>query len=181
MAVHPRSDPGTPLGQLALYEELGMAGAPPFVQSRLVAGARRTRETEGHQEERYPAEYRTDGSLLGHLRFALRREPLDLRVVAAALTAIGEEALIAWCREEPTGAHSRRAWFLYETLTGRTLDIPRPDRQLCGPARPTAPLRGPGRQLPAPPRPGQPAEHPRPLPDGAAHGPARGDDRRPLG
>jgi len=124
MAVHPRSDPGTPLGQLALYEELGMAGAPPFVQSRLVAGARRTRETEGHQEERYPAEYRTDGSLLGHLRFALRREPLDLRVVAAALTAIGEEALIAWCREEPTGAHSRRAWFLYEALTGRTLDVP---------------------------------------------------------
>ena len=165
---------------MALYEALGMAGAPPFVQSRLVASTRRSRETEGRQEEHCPTEYRTDGSLLGHLRFALRRgDPQVQRL--AALTAIGEEALTAWVRDEPTGTHSRRAWFLYETLTGRTLDIPRPDRQLCGPARPTAPLRGPGRQLPAPPRPGQPAEHPRPLPDGAAHGPARGDDRRPLG
>ena len=124
MAADSRSDAGAPLGQLALYEALGMSGAAPFVQSYLVSGARRTRESETRQEERYPVEYRTDGSLLGHLRFALSHEPLDLRIIAAALPAIGEEALEAWVRREPTGAYSRRAWFLYETLTGRTLDVP---------------------------------------------------------
>lgn len=119
-----RSESGQPLGQLALYEALDLSGAPPFVQSYLGAGARRTRESESRQEERYPAEYRTDGSLLGHLRFALRHEPLDLRVVVAALEAIGDSGLRAWVREEPTGAYSRRAWFLYETLTGKMLDVP---------------------------------------------------------
>jgi hypothetical protein len=29
-----------------------------------------------------------------------------------------------WVRSEPTGAYSRRAWFLYERLTGRQLDVP---------------------------------------------------------
>jgi hypothetical protein len=124
MAAESPKDPETPLGQLALYQSLGMSGPLPFVQSCLVAGARRTRETESRQEERYPAEYRTDGTPLGHLRFALRHEPLDLRIVVTAFRAIGEEALSAWVRAEPTGAHSRRAWFLYETLTGRTLDLP---------------------------------------------------------
>ena len=32
--------------------------------------------------------------------------------------------LEAWVRAEPTGAYARRAWFLYEWLTGRRLDLP---------------------------------------------------------
>ena len=43
--------------------------------------------------------------------------------MVAALKAIKPAELEAWVREEPTGAFSRRAWFLYETFTGRTLDV----------------------------------------------------------
>jgi Fic family protein len=65
-----------------------------------------------------------DGSLVSHLRFALRHEPVDLGVLVAAFKAMGSAEIADWVREEPTGAYSRRAWFLYETFTGRQLDLP---------------------------------------------------------
>ncbi|HLK55482.1 MAG TPA: Fic family protein [Chthonomonadaceae bacterium] len=113
----------TPVGQIALHGTLNLMIPSPVVQSFVVAGARRTRETETYIEEYYPSHYNTDGTLIENLRFALKHEPLDLRVVSAALEAIGEDALTAWVRTEPTGAFSRRAWFFYETLIGRTLDL----------------------------------------------------------
>jgi hypothetical protein len=44
-------------------------------------------------------------------------------VLAAAFATFGAgAALAAWVRSEPTGAYARRAWFLYEWLTGHKLD-----------------------------------------------------------
>ena len=43
--------------------------------------------------------------------------------MVAALREIHPVELEAWVREKPTGAYSRRAWFLYETFTGKTLDV----------------------------------------------------------
>lgn len=115
-----------PVGQMALHTRLGLSIPLPAVRSFVVAGARRTREAETQIEEYYPPHYSTDGSLVGNLRFALKHEPLDLGVVYRALRAIGPSGLEAWVRAEPTGEFSRRAWFLYETLTGETLDGIRP-------------------------------------------------------
>jgi hypothetical protein len=75
------------------------------------------------REEFYPRQYATDGTLLADLRFALRHEPLDLGVIYAAFDDLGPRPVEEWVRSEPTGAFSRRAWFLYERLTGRTLDL----------------------------------------------------------
>jgi len=36
---------------------------------------------------------------------------------------MGSRTLEEWVRAEPTGEYSRRAGFLYETLTGETLDL----------------------------------------------------------
>jgi hypothetical protein len=108
---------------MALYRELGLSIPLPAVQSYVVAGARRTREVESHTEEYYPPQYSTDGTLVGNLRFALRHEPLDLGIIYKVLQAIGPSGLEAWVRAEPTGEFSRRAWFLYETLTGASLDL----------------------------------------------------------
>jgi Fic family protein len=58
-----------------------------------------------------------------HLRFALRHEPVDIRVLVAALKALKPTDIEAWVRAEPTGGFSRRTWFFYETFTGRTLDL----------------------------------------------------------
>lgn len=46
-----------------------------------------------------------------------------LAVVQRAPQAIGPQGLAAWVLAEPTGPYSRRASFLDETLTGRSLDL----------------------------------------------------------
>ena len=58
------------------------------------------------------------------LGFALRHEDLDLLVLKRLFKAVPQETVTAFVRYAPTGAPNRRAWFLYEFLTGRTLDIP---------------------------------------------------------
>ena len=112
-----------PVGQAWLFRNFDLAIPRPAVQSYVVAGARRT-ETDGPRTtELYPMRYATEDSVVAHLRFALRREAFDLGVLVAALHAIEPGAIEAWVRAQPTGAFSRRAWFLYETFTGRTLDL----------------------------------------------------------
>lgn len=58
-----------------------------------------------------------------HLGFALRNESLDLLVLKRIFDVVPQDTVAAFVRSAPTGAHNRRAWFLYEFLTGRTLDI----------------------------------------------------------
>ena len=71
---------------------------PPEVESYIVAGARRTRMRGPRIEELYPRQYATDGSLVSHLRVALRHEAFDLGVLVAALKAIDPVELEAWVR-----------------------------------------------------------------------------------
>ena len=63
-------------------------------------------------------------SLAGHLTFAFRYENLDLAVLDALFNAIDGNELKAWVEQEPVGQYSRRAWFLYEWLTDKVLDLP---------------------------------------------------------
>ncbi len=58
-----------------------------------------------------------------HLSFALRHENLDLLVLKRVFEAVPQDTVATFVRSAPTGAPNRRAWFLYEFLTGRTLDI----------------------------------------------------------
>ena len=112
-----------PIGQAWLRSELGLAVPPPFVESYIAAGVRRTEMRDSRTVEIYPRPYAPDGSIVAHLRFALRREPVDLGVLAAAFKMIQAADIENWVRAEPTGAFSRRAWFFYEMFTGRTLDL----------------------------------------------------------
>lgn len=114
-----------PVGQLALREMFGLAVPSPAVESYVGPGARRTEIQRHHAVEFYPARYTpADDSAVSHLTFALRHEPIDLRILVGSLKAIAPDDLAAWVRREPTGAYSRRVWFFYETFTGRTLDVP---------------------------------------------------------
>ncbi len=65
---------------------------------------------------------------IDHLLFALRNEGLSLPIWRAWLEAVGRTAAGAQVadaiREAPTGSYARRAWFLYEELTGQRLNIP---------------------------------------------------------
>ena len=120
----PISNEGSnPIGHAWLRRELNLAVPPPAVESYVVAGARRTEVRGRRIVEQYPRQYATEESIVAHLRFALRHEPIDLGVLVATFKAIEAADLEAWVRAEPTGAFSRRAWFFYETFTGRMLDL----------------------------------------------------------
>ena len=62
--------------------------------------------------------------LNGHLTFAIKYEGLNLAVLKKLFTAIGAQPVKSLVHENPTGAYSRRIWFLYEWLLGSQLDLP---------------------------------------------------------
>ena len=66
-----------------------------------------------------------------HLTFALRHEDMDVLVLKRVFAAVPQGELEEMVRAAPTGIHARRAWYWYETLTGRRLaveDAPERDR-----------------------------------------------------
>lgn len=67
--------------------------------------------------------HKPDDTLHGHLTFALKHEGVDLAVLKALFSAIDKEEIVNIVRSEPTGAYSRRIWFLYEWLCEEELDI----------------------------------------------------------
>jgi hypothetical protein len=71
----------------------------------------------------YDKRYWPGGGFSDHLGFALRNENLDLLVLKRIFDVVPQDTVAAFVRSAPTGAHNRRTWFLYEFLTGRTLDI----------------------------------------------------------
>lgn len=68
--------------------------------------------------------YRPDDTLAAHLSFALKHEDVDLLVLKRLFEVVPTETMTAFILHAPAGIANRRAWFLYEFLTGRLLDIP---------------------------------------------------------
>ena len=116
-------DAGSVAGQAWLRRAFGTHVPTAAVESRIVAGARRTVVREDQTTEFYPRAYAPAETVRGHLRFALRYEPLDMGVLAATMKAVDPEAIRQWVLSEPTGEYSRRAWFFHETFTGKALDL----------------------------------------------------------
>jgi len=112
-----------PVGYEWLRRQLSLAVPAPAVESYVVQGARRTAVHDDRTLEFYPRQYAIESTVTAHLRFALRYEPVDAGILVAAYKAMNLRELESWVRTEPTGAYSRRAWFLYEIFTGKTLDL----------------------------------------------------------
>jgi len=68
-------------------------------------------------------QYRPDDTLAGHLTFALKHENLNLGLLLVLFQGCSAGELEAWISENPQGIQSRRAWFFYEWLTGRRLNL----------------------------------------------------------
>ena len=115
---YPRS-----VGLTALIEALDLRVPLPAVRSFVTRGARRTNLSGSTISEYYPQRFRQD-TIIGNLKFALRYEPIDLSVLHAAFKALDCADMEEWVRSEPTGIFARRAWYLYELLTDKTLDVP---------------------------------------------------------
>ena len=115
----------SPAGYAALIGAYDLAVPSP---RRLSAIGDRHRLMEQDGWKIYSPRYMPDASLEGHLTFALKHEGLDLAVLKRLFAATGPGPLADLVRARPTGAYARRAWFLYEWLTGTRLDLPNADR-----------------------------------------------------
>lgn len=111
------------VGLCRLIEELQLQVPLPATRSEIVAGARKTVAADGRILEQYPRNY-APKEPFGDLRFALRYEPIALDVYLAIFQALDASKLEEWIRSEPTGIFTRRAWYLYELLMERRLDVP---------------------------------------------------------
>jgi hypothetical protein len=75
----------------------------------------------------YRSEYKPEDTLAGHLLFALKHENLNLGILKALFNVCDTEELEQWISENPQGMQTRRAWFFYEWLTGKELNLPDAD------------------------------------------------------
>ena len=111
------------VGWSALVQSLSIEAPvrrPSCVSDKHVRGSRRAEGTWRVFDKRYwPGD-----SFADHLTFALRHEDLDLLILKRAFDAAPANVLEYLVRAAPTGIPSRRVWFFYEWLTGRTLDLP---------------------------------------------------------
>ena len=65
-----------------------------------------------------------EDTLFGNLEYALKHEGPNLLILKRAFQNIDRDTMKRFVMEKPQGVYSRQAWFLYEWLTGRELDIP---------------------------------------------------------
>ena len=92
---------------------------PSSVSEQHIRGSRRREQAWTVFDKRYwPGDTFAD-----HLTFALRHEDLNLLILKRVFEAAPQGEMEAFVRATPTGIPARRAWYLYEILTGRTLPI----------------------------------------------------------
>ena len=110
------------VGLMGLLRELQLTVEPPAVRSEVGSTTRRTVENPDEVVEIYPLNYDCR-TLKDHLRFALRYEPLDLRVWHRVMEALPAAVIVDWVHSQPNSAYARRAWYLYERLSRRRLPL----------------------------------------------------------
>ena len=113
-------EPATPVGYAHLIETHGLEIPLP---KKLTAIAERHHPKSTHDWQLLTPRYFPGESLQSQLEFALKWEGIDLGVLATLFRNVSDTAIAEIVRSKPTGAYSRRLWFLYEWLTGRELDV----------------------------------------------------------
>lgn len=114
-----------PVGYAALIDAYKVTAPLP---RRLCAIGARHKIYEAGGWRLFTPRHQPEPTLDGHLTFALRYEGLDLAVLKRLFLVAGPAAIEALVREKPTGAYTRRIWFLYEWLTGSRLDLADADK-----------------------------------------------------
>lgn len=124
--------PGRPadaelLGYSALIELYGLNCPPPRRLTAVAAVGQRTSERrDGVDWLLLPrsANYRIPAQPIEHLGAALKHEGVELRLLSQLFECGVEDALASFIAARPAGLYTRKAWFLYEWMTGRRLDLP---------------------------------------------------------
>jgi Fic/DOC family len=119
-------DPGAkPAGYSALVDRYGLETIANWHESAISPGHVHRLETTGSRtQEEYPARRDPGDSLGDQLEFALKYDGVNLAILSKLFRVAPAEDVRRYVRSKPTGKYSRRAWYLYEFLTGRRLDLP---------------------------------------------------------
>lgn len=107
-------------GYAALLQQYSLA--VPFPDQLCAIGPTHKIEETGRWRLFTPR-HKPDDSLKGHLTFALKYEGIDLGLLKTLFRSVEDEQIAEIVRSEPTGAYSRRIWFLYEWLCDTKLDV----------------------------------------------------------
>ncbi len=116
----------SPVGYAWMVRTFGLNVMPHHRWSFIGKVARQSVVEQGIVWETFPSAY-GPVDLPGHVEFALRYDGVNIEILAALFARLGTpeiELLRAWILRKPTGANTRRAWFLFEVLTKQVLDIP---------------------------------------------------------
>jgi len=71
----------------------------------------------------FPWRYAKANTFQDHLELALKYEGINPGILKAVFQEVGPKAVEEYVRSTPTGQYAKRAWFFYEWLTGKQLDI----------------------------------------------------------
>jgi len=118
-------EPGRPAGYAALIDAYGLEVPLPH---RLTAIGERHKVVTTDGWRLLTPRHRPEDTLAAHLTFALKWEGVDLLALKRLFLVVGDDAIAAFVRSQPTGSYARRIWFLYEWLTDHTLDLPNAKR-----------------------------------------------------
>jgi Fic family protein len=118
-------EPGVPTGYAALIQRYGLRTPLP---PRLTALAGRHHPSSTPAWLMLTPRHRPAQDLAGQLGFAFKWEGVDLGVLSALFQVVDDNDISDIVRTAPTGAFSRRLWYIFEWLTGRTLDVADPGK-----------------------------------------------------
>ena len=81
------------------------------------------RRVPAHNGFWFPRNVALESTPVGHLEFALGHEGVNLEVIDAVFEHVPDTELVRRLTASPNGAHIRRACFLWEWLTGKSLSV----------------------------------------------------------
>ena len=113
-----------PIGGAWLVQHHGLGLVMPLAVASQIAGRRATVAGHPTTVERHVEAMRPQASLRGHLTFHLKHEVPHFELLSRVFHACDADEIAHWVASEPTGQYARRAAFLYEFFTGRSLPVP---------------------------------------------------------
>lgn len=112
---------GTLVGYGALIEAYSLSMPIPN-QLALISSKKRQYTSENWQV--LTSRHEPEDTLYKQLVFALKYEGINLLFFKKLFETLTEQEITALVQIEPQGQYSRKIWFLYEWLSGKTLPIP---------------------------------------------------------
>ncbi|WP_108645557.1 Fic family protein [Polynucleobacter rarus] len=111
------------IGGVWLATNYGIDPVMPFQTLSRIGSRRATQVLDDTTTEIYVESMRPSATLRGHLTFHLKHEVPHLELLSQLFRKIHPQELSDWVADEPSGQYAKRAGFLYEFLTNKTLEI----------------------------------------------------------